>query len=98
MSHGKVRSSWRCRAGASRLDVIVVGGLVLMFVLGLGIWASQPRIHAARRMQCKNNLKQWGVALRLALEALRTMHDEVASYGFWGESGTIAGEPSAISF
>lgn len=56
-----------CRVGASWLDVICVVGLVSAFVLGLGVWALQPRTSncgtASFRSQCKNNLKQWGLAL-----------------------------------
>lgn len=57
-----------CRVGASWLDVICVVGIVGVFLLGLGIWALQS-LHgpghggASRRSQCKNNLKQWGLAL-----------------------------------
>lgn len=45
------------------MDVIVFGSLALTLVLGLGIPALLSRVHAARKVQCKNNLKQWGLAL-----------------------------------
>ena len=53
------------RAGATWLDVIVFGGLVVVFILGLGVWSMQPSGYprASNRSQCKNNLKQWGLAL-----------------------------------
>ncbi len=57
------------RAGATWLDVIVFGGLVAMGLLGLGIWVLQSQMSSGsggrswRRSQCKNNLKQWGLAL-----------------------------------
>lgn len=55
-----------CRAGASWLDVICIVGGVVALVLGLGVWALQSSMshpRASYRSQCKNNLKQWGLAL-----------------------------------
>ncbi|MCX7418630.1 MAG: DUF1559 domain-containing protein [Planctomycetia bacterium] len=60
-----LRPQKSCRAGATWLDVIVFGGLVVVFILGLGVWSMQPSGYhrAPLRSQCKNNLKQWGLAL-----------------------------------
>lgn len=64
-----LRPQKSCRAGVTWLDVIVFGGLVAMGLLGLGIWVLQSQMSSGsggrswRRSQCKNNLKQWGLAL-----------------------------------
>ncbi len=62
-----LRPQKSCRVGASWLDVVCGVGLVGMFILFLGVWALMPRSshnhQPARRSQCKNNLKQWGLAL-----------------------------------
>jgi hypothetical protein len=67
MRHVILRPQKSCRAGASWLDVVCIVGVVGVFLLGLGIWALMPfepgGRQPARRSQCKNNLKQWGLAL-----------------------------------
>ncbi|MBC7820823.1 MAG: DUF1559 domain-containing protein, partial [Planctomycetaceae bacterium] len=66
MRHVILRPQKSCRVGASWLDVLCVVGVVSVFLLGLGIWALRPGVSHHRtpnRSQCKNNLKQWGLAL-----------------------------------
>ena len=59
------RPQWSERWGASLLDVLCVLGFFGALLLGLGVWALQPSGHPrpSYRSQCKNNLKQWGLAL-----------------------------------
>lgn len=66
MRHVRNRSWSHCRSGASWLDVAAGIGLATVVILGLGVWALQSTSHhpgASHRSQCKNNLKQWGLAL-----------------------------------
>ena len=67
MRHVRIRSRSHCRSGATWLDVVVTVGVIAVFILGLGVWAMLPRSNghhtASLRSQCKNNLKQWGLAL-----------------------------------
>ena len=64
MRHVRIHSRWHCRAGATWLDVLVFGGLVAVFILGLGVWALQPTHRESNHHpRCKNDLKQWGLAL-----------------------------------
>lgn len=66
MRHVRIRSRSHYRFGATWLDVAVTVGVVAVFIFGLGVWALQPRTSHSRtpqRSQCKNNLKQWGLAL-----------------------------------
>lgn len=67
MRHVRNHSWSHCRFGATWLDVVVTVGVVGVFILGLGVWAMLPRSNghhtASLRSQCKNNLKQWGLAL-----------------------------------
>ena len=54
------------RAGVTWLDVIVFGALVGLLVFGFSAWARRSTITGcggSRRSWCKNNLKQWGLAL-----------------------------------
>ena len=67
MRHVRIRSRSHCRSGATWLDVALTVGVVAVFLLGLGVWALLSRTSghhtASLRSQCKNNLKQWGLAL-----------------------------------
>lgn len=61
-----LRPQKSCRIGATWMDVLCVVGVVGVFLLGLGIWALRPGVSHHRtpsRSWCKNNLKQWGLAL-----------------------------------
>ncbi len=67
MRHVILRPQKSCRTGFTWLDVLCVVGVVSALILGLGVWVLQPRGNghgrASQRSQCKNNLKQWGLAL-----------------------------------
>ena len=51
------------RVGAGRLDVIILAGLVVGILMLVVSWIFQSRIVVERKLRCKNNLKQWGLAL-----------------------------------
>ncbi len=67
MRHVIIRPQCLSRRGASLLDVICIVGFFGVILLGLGVWALMPRgtypREPAPRSQCKNNLKQFGLAL-----------------------------------
>lgn len=65
MRHNKILLRWQARAGATRLDVMVVGALVVAALLGVGVWAFQSHLIAKRSVFCRSNLKQWALALHI---------------------------------
>lgn len=67
MRHVILRPQKSCRAGVSWSEVLVTVGVVTFFLWAFAIWVLMSRSNghegASRRSQCKNNLKQWGLAL-----------------------------------
>ena len=63
MRHCRVPSVRDDRVGAGRLDVIVFAGLVFVILMLAGAWFLQTKLVADRKLRCKNNLMQWGLAL-----------------------------------
>ncbi len=63
MRHSRVSPRCQRRAGLSRLEVFVILLTIIAFIWALGNWAFFTR-EPVRRAKCKNNLKQWGLALQ----------------------------------
>ncbi len=93
----RLRSSWRPAFTLVELLVVIA---IIGILIALLLPAVQAAREAARRAQCTNNLKQYGVAIHNYIDVYKTfpMSGTTNNWNTWGADAQLGWQPRILPF